>query len=134
MTRREGIFACGNVLHVHDLVDNVVEEARRAGRYAAAWLRGEHPALQIRTRAGANIRYVNPGKLDLAGDNRVFMRSLIVKNNAALEITAIHGSGRRLLRSVRKGHVQPSEMISIDLGVKELEGLTEEDSLEFRIV
>ena len=36
-----GIFSCGNVLHVHDLVDNVVEEAREAGKNAAIYLKGE---------------------------------------------------------------------------------------------
>ncbi|HRU29943.1 MAG TPA: FAD-dependent oxidoreductase, partial [Treponema sp.] len=41
MTNVEGIFACGNVLHVHDLVDWVAEESRFAGKQAAAWLRGE---------------------------------------------------------------------------------------------
>lgn len=39
-TSREGIFACGNVLHVHDLVDFVSEEAEIAGRSAAEYIRG----------------------------------------------------------------------------------------------
>ena len=40
MTSAPGVFSCGNVLHVHDLVDHVSEEGRRAGENAAAWLAG----------------------------------------------------------------------------------------------
>ena len=40
-TNIEGVFACGNVLHVHDLVDFVSEEAAAAGKNAAAYVKGE---------------------------------------------------------------------------------------------
>ncbi|MDR3343579.1 MAG: hypothetical protein LBT14_12510 [Treponema sp.] len=46
MTNVEGVFAWGNVLHVHDLVDWVTEESRRAGAYTAEWLRGARPPHQ----------------------------------------------------------------------------------------
>ena len=36
-----GVFACGNVLHVHDLVDYVSEEAQQAGKHAAAYVQGQ---------------------------------------------------------------------------------------------
>jgi pyruvate/2-oxoglutarate dehydrogenase complex dihydrolipoamide dehydrogenase (E3) component len=119
MTNVPGIFACGNVLHVHDLADWVAEESRRAGRYAAEWLLGRGPQVQIPVKAGANVRYVNPGRLNPRRDNRIYLRSLVVKNDAVLELR--HGG--RLLKSFKKGHVQPSEMISLNLGPKELEGL-----------
>ncbi|NLJ09873.1 MAG: FAD-dependent oxidoreductase, partial [Treponema sp.] len=73
MTNVEGIFACGNVLHVHDLVDWVAEESRFAGKQAAAWLRGERPLHQVRVKAGPNVRYANPGKLDPSRDNKVYL-------------------------------------------------------------
>jgi NADPH-dependent 2,4-dienoyl-CoA reductase/sulfur reductase-like enzyme len=132
MTGVEGVFACGNVLHVHDLVDWVTEESRRAGRYAAAWLRGERPALQVRARAGANVRYVNPGKLNPGAENRLYLRSLIVKNDAVLEVRA----DNRVIRSIRKNHVQPSEMINLTLGPKDLEGVSPgpDSVLEFSIL
>ena len=41
MTSIPGIFSCGNVLHVHDLVDHVSEEAARVGQYAAQYLKGD---------------------------------------------------------------------------------------------
>ncbi|MDR2743486.1 MAG: NAD(P)/FAD-dependent oxidoreductase [Treponema sp.] len=132
MTSVEGVFACGNVLHVHDLVDWVTEESRRAGRYAAAWLKGERPALQVRTRAGSNVRYVNPGKLNPRAENKLYLRSLIVKNDAVLEIRA----DNRVIRSVKKNHVQPSEMINLSLGPKNLEGVSlgPDSFLEFSIL
>jgi NADPH-dependent 2,4-dienoyl-CoA reductase/sulfur reductase-like enzyme len=132
MTSVEGVFACGNVLHVHDLADWVTEESRRAGRYAAAWLKGERPALQVRARAGANVRYVNPGKINPGAENKLYLRSLIVKNDAVLEIRA----DNRVIRSIKKNHVQPSEMINFSLGPKDLEGvLPGPDSvLEFSIL
>ncbi|MDR3171303.1 MAG: NAD(P)/FAD-dependent oxidoreductase [Treponema sp.] len=131
MTNVEGVFACGNVLHVHDLVDWVTEESRRAGLYAAAWLRGARPGLQLRLKAGSNVRYVNPGKLDPKRDNKLYLRSLIVKNDATLELRI----DNRVIKSIKKGHIQPSEMINVNLGPKDLEGLGmgPDSALEFSL-
>lgn len=60
----EGVFACGNVLHVHDLVDFVSEEAAAAGRHAAAYVknRSEWAAKEdgIKLKPGAGVRYTVP--------------------------------------------------------------------------
>jgi NADPH-dependent 2,4-dienoyl-CoA reductase/sulfur reductase-like enzyme len=130
MTSVPGVFACGNVLHVHDLVDWVVEEARLAGKYAAGWMRGERPGSQVSVKAGANVRFVDPCKLDLEGRTRVSMRSMIVKNDAVLELRA----GSRVIKSLKQRHVQPSEMLNLNLGPKDLAGIKANDTLEFRIV
>ena len=57
-----GVFACGNVLHVHDLVDFVSEEAARAGRNAAAFVKGEVPqgGSEIRLTGKNGVRYTVP--------------------------------------------------------------------------
>jgi len=117
MTNVEGIFACGNVLHVHDLVDWVAEEARRAGIQAAAWLKGIHPATQIRLKAGPNVRYVNPGKLNPQGENKLFLRSMIVKNDAVLELKL----DNQVFKTIKQNHVQPSEMINVTISAKDME-------------
>jgi pyruvate/2-oxoglutarate dehydrogenase complex dihydrolipoamide dehydrogenase (E3) component len=132
MTNVDGVFACGNVLHVHDLVDWVAEESRRAGLYAADWLNGRRPGSQIRVKAGANVRYVNPGKLNLLAGNQVYLRSLVVKNDAVLELR----TGKRIIKSIKRNHVQPSEMINLTIGPKDLEGFTADpgSALEFSIV
>jgi len=108
MTNIDGVFACGNVLHVHDLVDGAAEEARRAGKNAAAWLEGTKPKNQIRIRAGANVRYVNPGMLCPHWDNKIYLRSMIKKNNAILEVKL----DNKLQKKEKIGNVQPSEMIN----------------------
>ena len=116
MTSVSGVFACGNVLHVHDLVDYVVEEARRAGRFAAAWLGGERPKRELRVKAGPNVRYVAPSRVEPGRDNKLYLRTMIVRNDAVLE-ARIDG---KVLCSIKKNHVQPSEMITLSLGAAEL--------------
>ena len=61
----EGVFACGNVLHVHDLVDYVSEEATAAGEYAAEYVTsGEvHSNEEIPVRAEGGVRYTVPAKV-----------------------------------------------------------------------
>jgi thioredoxin reductase len=132
MTNMNGIFACGNVLHVHDLVDWVAEESRRAGRYAAEWLNGKRIRNQIRARAGSNVRYVNPGKLNPLADNQMYLRSMAVKNDAVLELRL----NNRVIKSIKKNHVQPSEMINLTISPGDLEGfsLDADSILEFSIV
>lgn len=117
MTNVPGIFACGNVLHVHDLVDYVVEESRRAGAHAAAWLKGQRPKAEARVKAGPNIRYSAPGRVDLHATNKLYMRTLIVKNDAVLEVKI----NNRVVKTIKKNHIQPSEMIALELGPKDLE-------------
>jgi hypothetical protein len=121
MTQAEGIFACGNVLHVHDLVDYVTEEARRCGELVAAWLRrdarGEgRTARQVRVTPGANVRYVVPNACAAERDNVLFLRPLVVKNEAVLEVK-VDGLA---VRSRKLAHVQPSEMIRLPLAAGEL--------------
>jgi NADPH-dependent 2,4-dienoyl-CoA reductase/sulfur reductase-like enzyme len=130
MTSVPGVFACGNVLHVHDLVDYVVEEAGRAGRFAADWLDGRRPRNEIRIKAGANVRYVVPSRVEPGRDNKLYLRSMIVKNDAALEIR-LDGE---LLRSSKKAHVQPSEMLSLTLGSEDLARAASGSALEIAIV
>ena len=124
MTSVPGVFACGNVLHVHDLVDFVVEEARRAGSFAADWLSGKKPTKEIRVKAGPNVRYVTPSRLDPTRDNKLYMRTMIVKNDALLEVKL----DNKVVRSQKKNHVQPSEMISFSLGPAELAQAATQDS------
>jgi NADPH-dependent 2,4-dienoyl-CoA reductase/sulfur reductase-like enzyme len=121
MTNLPGVFACGNVLHVHDLVDYVVEEARRAGGFASDWLEGRRPERELRVKAGSNVRYVAPARVDAGRDNKLYLRTMIVKNDALLEVK-LDG---KVLVSAKKNHVQPSEMITLTLGKTELAAAAE---------
>ena len=65
-TNIPGVFACGNVLHVHDLVDYVSEEACRAGEHAARYVRGEllEGGRKIVLSAEDGVRYTVPRRID----------------------------------------------------------------------
>ena len=66
MTSIEGIFACGNVLHVHDLVDFVSQEAANAGRYAAQYaMTGVVETQEIPLQGGEHVRYTVPQKTQI---------------------------------------------------------------------
>jgi NAD(P)H-nitrite reductase large subunit len=110
MSASPGIFACGNVLHVHDLVDYVAEEARRCGEAVSRYLSGES-IQQFRLTAGANVRSVTPNFYTPYQENVLYVRSLIVKNDAmlSLQIGSVEIKKRKL------PHVQPSEMIRLSL-------------------
>ncbi len=74
-TSMPGVFACGNVLHVHDLVDFVTKESLLAGRYAGEWAQGvRRPADNIRLVPGDNVRYCLPQTLSPEREHTLYMR------------------------------------------------------------
>ncbi|MFC1680073.1 FAD-dependent oxidoreductase, partial [Elusimicrobiota bacterium] len=74
-TSMPGVFACGNVLHVHDLVDFVTRESLLAGRFAAERARGiKRPGDNIRLVPGDNVRYCAPHSLSPEREHTVYMR------------------------------------------------------------
>jgi len=120
MTNVPGIFACGNVLHVHDLVDFVSEESERCGQYAVEYLeRNTVRDGQCPVRPGANLKYIVPNQFMPAADNHFYMRTLIVKNDAVLTVKF----GDQIIKTKKLRHIQPSEMISLSLLKKELADL-----------
>jgi NADPH-dependent 2,4-dienoyl-CoA reductase/sulfur reductase-like enzyme len=126
MTSVEGVFATGNVLHVHDLVDNVTEESRLTGGFVADYLDGKRPDRQLRVKPGSNVRYVNPSRVDPGAGGRLYLRPLIVKNKAELAVR----SGGTQVRRVVLNHVQPSEMISLMLRAGDMADLAPDAVLE----
>lgn len=75
-TNIEGIFACGNVLHVHDLVDNVTLESSEAGRNAAKYINGLYSkGTRVRVNAIEGVRYTIPQFIDLERiDKELYVR------------------------------------------------------------
>ena len=116
MTAVPGIFACGNVLHVHDLVDFVTEEARACAAQAASYLVGGPREAMLPVSPGANVRSIVPNAC-VPGRRTVFMlRSLVVKNDARLVVSV----GGQEVRARRLPHVQPSEMIRFVVEAEEI--------------
>lgn len=109
-TSLPGVFACGNVLHVHDLVDNVSAEAILAGKSAAEYaLSGAEAAPSRRSvRAAGAVRYVVPQRLsaNAAGKVDLYFRVGNVVKPARLKVSC---DGRELI-SRKKQIMTPGEM------------------------
>ena len=110
-----GVFACGNVLHVHDLVDFVSEEAEIAGRAAAEYIMEMQEYVEIET--DGRIRYTVPQKTLRGDDVTVFFRVGNVARNVKINVY----SGERLVLTKRKSRVAPGEMESVVLSSEILE-------------
>lgn len=124
-TEIPGIFACGNVLHVHDVVDYVTQESRRAGKGAARYVKGELDKVEnyIDMRPGKGIYYIVPQKLSkerLDGEPlEFFMRVRDIYQDAQLVVKA----GEKEIRKIKKKYMTPSEMQRIVLAPKMLEDI-----------
>ena len=113
-TSVSGIFACGNVLQVHDLVDFVSEEAEIAGQAAAEYSKnGSSEKRFILTREGAEVSYVLPQKIDLnkAEDVAIYFR---VRSTVA-KAAVILKSGEQVIAEFKKPIVVPGEMQRVKL-------------------
>lgn len=74
-TSMPGVFACGNVLHVHDLADFVTREAMLAGQFAGEWARGvRRPKDNIQLVPGDNVRYCMPHSLSTEREHTIYLR------------------------------------------------------------
>ena len=110
-----GVFACGNVLHVHDLVDFVSQEAARAGENAARYLLEQRRERQTVRLTGKNgVRYTVPQYLDPAAmEETVTVRFRVGKPYRDADL-AVYLDGR-LLRRVHKRILSPGEMEQLTL-------------------
>ena len=115
-TNQKGIFACGNVLHVHDLVDYVSKEAKTAGENAAEFALGfrdkEENGIEIKT--GKGVRYTVPSTIRISRMDELqtirFRVSDIYKNCFII----VSADGEELIR-IKKQIVAPGEMEQIIL-------------------
>lgn len=109
-----GIFACGNVLHVHDIVDYVTQESRNAGKNAANYIRhGSFAPATLTTSAGEGISYLLPSRIDAQEKEtvRLFFRPTHRMRNVTLSLY----SGDTLLTTYKRNVLIPSEMAHIDV-------------------
>ena len=129
MTNVEGIFACGNVLHVHDLADYVSNEAESTGHHVAEYLRGGKAAASNPVVTGANLRYVVPNRFTPGIENHFYMRSMVVEEAAILE--ARLGDVPVMTRKLR--YVKPAEMLSISVPADKTSMGTDGQPLSFHL-
>ena len=109
-TSIEGIFACGNVLQVHDLVDYVSEEAERTGRSAAEYILGENniKSQVITTVTGENVSYVLPQRITSSIEGKVDIYFRVKQPITEGEIIVYCGE-TEILRKKKK-YMAPGEM------------------------
>lgn len=120
-TSIEGIFACGNALHVHDLVDFVSEESVQAGKSAAKYLKGEldNTSAVTLTRNGNGISYIVPQEYRLSNvEDKIAFKFRVRKpyHNVKVVIKA----DDQVIRTLVKPHMLPAEMETIKLDKKVL--------------
>lgn len=114
-TSADGIFACGNVVHVHDLVDFVTAESQKAGKAAAEYvLNGEKDKDDfIALSNGNGVGYTVPQKIRRGADGaEIFFRVRQIFGNSA--ITVKDGSGN-LIAKFKCEHLAPGEMEKISI-------------------
>ncbi|MGL4730603.1 MAG: NAD(P)/FAD-dependent oxidoreductase [Clostridium sp.] len=123
-TSIKGIFACGNVVHVHDLVDFVTAESKRAGANAAKYIKNEINDNNdyIAIKNGNGITYTVPQKIRLENIDKgieVFMRTNAVQHDVYIKVKA----GEEELLSFKRNHMAPAEMEKIMVPKMKLEGI-----------
>lgn len=128
MTKIPGIFACGNVLHVHDLVDFVSMEASRAGKNAALYAAGKlaGQAKEISVKPGNGVRYVVPQRISHGENVSLAFRVAAPANDKVIEVC----DGERVLATRKETRLHPAEMVWIEMGKMNLEEI---NSLEVRV-
>ena len=121
-TNVEGIFACGNVLHVHDLVDYVSEEAEIAGTSAAAYIQNQTVSgTDVALRTDGKIRYTVPQRITGKKDVTVYFRVADVYRDAKIVVK----NGDTVVYSKKKMKLAPGEMESITLKPEQFENASQ---------
>lgn len=133
-TSVEGIFACGNVVHVHDLVDWVTEESKKAGRSAAKYVKGqlETNCKTIKINGINGVRYVVPHQIRLDNIEQTVELMLRV-DNIYKDIKLVIRSNGGLIKEVKRKHVAPGEMEAIKLDLNKI-NLESSDEIYIEVV
>jgi hypothetical protein len=125
-TSMDGVFACGNVCHVHDLVDFVTGESQIAGRSAAKYINdiSNSNVTTIEINNGEGIFYTVPQKVRIENmDSKleIFFRVKSVEKNVIISITDEDG---KIIKEFKRPHVAPAEMEKITLTKKQFEAVS----------
>ncbi|HDI73275.1 MAG: pyridine nucleotide-disulfide oxidoreductase [Candidatus Altiarchaeales archaeon] len=121
-TSVRGIFACGNVLHVHDIVDFVTLEAEKAGISASRFVKNKLERYEmIKVNPGVGIRYVLPHFISTKRDVKFFLRVMKPGRNKMILIK----DENRIIKRIPKLRVNPAEMIRFELKKNEIKGVKE---------
>ena len=114
-TEIPGVFACGNVLHVHDLVDYVSEEAAIAGKAAVRFILGKsEKSVKVPVTCDGKVRYTVPQVLTEAISTRIYFRVADVYRDKRVVVTA----GDKVIYDKKKQKLAPGEMETVELSAE----------------
>ena len=132
-TDHEGIFACGNVLQVHDLVDYVTLESQIAGEGAARYILGKETEekVYINTTPENGVRYIVPQKVNIKSkeDIKLYFRVGAIYMNKKLTVE-VDGN---VLSSKKKVKLAPGEMENVVIPADVLATLNENSTIKVRV-
>ncbi len=122
-TSKPSVFACGNVVHVNDLVDNVSKESEQAGKYAARFAMGKFPKAkkEIPCLTGRNVRYVCPHKIAISEESEkttLFFRVLAPEDNVKL----VARCGDEVIAQKKEFRANPGEMCNLLIDTSKIVG------------
>ena len=122
-TSADSVFACGNVVHVNDLVDNVSTESMKAGKYAAQYAMGTLPVetKKVENVSGENVRYLCPHSLSIAEENEkvtLYFRVLHPELGATIRVKAED----EIIATKKRQRVNPGEMENITFDTAKVNG------------
>ena len=111
-TSIKGIFACGNSLHVHDLVDFVTSEGSLAGQNAAKYIKGElKEGKYVNITNGAGVGYVLPQSVELENIEKIKISFRVTKPFKDVKLNIYQGD--KLIKKLPKPYLVPAEMENI---------------------
>lgn len=122
-TSWDNVFACGNVVHVNDLVDNVTVESMNAGASAARYAMHKLPEAnrEVPSVTGENVHYLCPQRVKIGEENetvRLFFRVL----HPELDVVIRVKSGDKVLSEKKAKRVNPGEMCHVEVKTAEITG------------
>ncbi len=132
-TDHEGIFACGNVLHVHDLVDYVTIEAQTAGEGAAKYILGQQAKdpVYVNVTTGNGVRYTVPQMVNIKSkdDIKIYFRVGQIYKNAKVVLTC----AGKVVSAKKKVKLAPGEMENVIIPDDVLATLAESDEIKVEV-
>jgi len=130
-TSRDGVFACGNVVHIHDIVDFVSAEAELAGGYAGRAATGSRPpGDNVRLQPAKNVAYCVPHTISTDRQHTVYLRVREPLEHCTIRLSTPDG---RLVYERKLRYVAPAEMLTLRMQPAFLHGF-HGDALQVEVV
>lgn len=133
MTDHPGVFACGNVLHVHDLVDYVTLESQLAGEGAANYIlgKGSTETVYVNSTTGNGVRYLVPQRVNIKNGNdiKLYFRVGRIFKNAKVVLEC----DGEIISSKKKVKLAPGEMENVIIPAATLSKMTKDSTIVVRV-